>query len=364
MTPDFWKGKKVLITGHTGFKGSWLALWLQSLSAVVIGYSLQPPTTPSLYEELDLDNDIVSHLGDIRNLNSLKAIIEQEQPEIVIHLAAQSLVRNSYINPVETYSSNVMGTVNLLEAIRQTDCVRVAIIVTSDKCYANREWLWGYREDDPMGGHDPYSSSKGCAELITAAYRSSYFHENQTKVASVRAGNVIGGGDWAQDRLIPDFMRAIFAQEAVLIRNPNAIRPWQHVLEPLSGYLLLAEKLWQEGPDYVGSWNFGPLEEDAKSVEWIIKHLQKLWGEGATWNMDNNQHFHEAMSLKLDITKARIKLGWKPAWSLDLALQLIVEWYKAYQKKLDVKKLMLNQIVLYQSALTPITKETLSFQCN
>lgn len=285
MLANFWEGKRVLLTGHTGFKGGWLSLWLQSLGANVTGYALLPPTQPSLYEVARVGDGMYSHIADIRDLDRLVAVMRETRPEIVIHMAAQPLVRYSYVNPVETYATNVMGTVNLLEAVRQVGGVRVVVNVTSDKCYENREWIWGYREHDPMGGYDPYSSSKGCAELVAAAYRNSFFNPEAfgthgVALASVRAGNVIGGGDWAEDRLIPDFMRAIMAGRAVVIRSPHAIRPWQHVLEPLSGYLLLAQHLWTDGPAFAEGWNFGPVDEDAKPVEWIVEQLTGLWGGG------------------------------------------------------------------------------------
>lgn len=338
VNEQFWAGKKVLITGHTGFKGSWLGLWLTQLGARVTGYALQPPTEPSLFELGKINTMVNSLLGDVRDLDTLIKIFDQVKPEIVIHLAAQPLVRDSYKNPVETYAINVMGTVNVLEAIRQCDSVRAVVNVTTDKCYENKEWLWGYRETEPLGGYDPYSNSKACSELVTAAYRNSFFNPQDYQVhgvavASARAGNVIGGGDWATDRLIPDFFRAVAQQETVVIRNPSAIRPWQHVLEPLHGYLLLAEKLYTEGPAYAEAWNFGPAETDAKTVGWIINKLCKEWGPGAACAVDKtgNQP-HEATYLKLDSSKARLRLGWKPRWNIEQALQKIIEWYKAYEQ--------------------------------
>ncbi len=353
MDNTFWQNKKVLVTGHTGFKGGWLALWLHSMGAKVVGYALPPNTDPNLFELTRLKEDVISYEGDVRDFNALHAVIKQEKPELVFHLAAQPLVRYSYSNPIDTYSTNVMGTVNLLEALRQVKCARVAIIVTSDKCYENREWEWGYRESEPMGGHDPYSSSKGCAELVTDAYRHSYF-TTQTDpslfIASVRAGNVIGGGDWATDRLVPDFFRAMMMGEPLKIRNPHAIRPWQHVLEPLSGYLLLAERLWQKGNDFIGGWNFGCLDQDAKPVEWIADYLTKLWGNGAHWQLEvDHEKLHEARYLKLDISKARLKLQWKPRWSIEEALALTVSWYKAYCERTDLRDVMYKQIISYQS---------------
>lgn len=351
MDKAFWQHKKVLVTGHTGFKGSWLAFWLHSMGAKVIGFSLPPATKPNLFELAQLEKDITSYEGDIRDFDALHAVIAKEKPEIVFHLAAQALVRYSYANPIETYSTNIMGTINLLEALRQVKCARVAIIVTSDKCYENVERELGYKEHEPMGGYDPYSSSKGCAELVTAAYRHSYFNaqdEHPLYVASVRAGNVIGGGDWSQDRLIPDFFRAMMAGHPLKIRNPHAIRPWQHVLEPLSGYMLLAERLWQDGKTYTGGWNFGCLDNDAKPVEWIAEYLTQQWGDGAKWELDaNHEKLHEARYLKLDINKAQSELQWQPRWSIETALLSTVAWYKAYYDKADIRLMMGKQISGY-----------------
>jgi CDP-glucose 4,6-dehydratase len=336
VNPLFWKGKRVLLTGHTGFKGSWLSLWLQSMDAQVLGYALIPPTNPSLFEVAVVGEGMTSIIADIRDLPKLRAVFAEHKPEIVFHMAAQPLVRYSYIEPVETYSTNVMGTVNVLEAVRGTGSVKAVVNITSDKCYENREWAWGYRENEAMGGYDPYSNSKGCAELVTAAYRNSYFHPDKYKehgvaLASGRAGNVIGGGDWAEDRLIPDIMRAITQGKPVNIRNPHAIRPWQHVLEPLSGYLLLAQKLYEEGASYAEGWNFGPNNEDAKPVQWIVEGLTKSWGEDASWVLDGGDHPHEAHYLKLDCSKAKMRLCWQPRWHLDETLGKIVTWHKAYQ---------------------------------
>ncbi len=353
VSAGFWLGKKVLITGHTGFKGSWLSLWLQSIGAEVTGFALAPPTKPSLFEVAEVGKGVTSIIGDIRDLAHLRAAFAEHKPEIVIHMAAQPLVRYSYIEPVETYSTNVMGTVNLLEAVRSTSCVKAVVNVTTDKCYENREWTWGYRENEPMGGYDPYSSSKGCAELVTAAYRNSYFNpstfndKHSTAIASARAGNVIGGGDWAEDRLIPDIMRAITEGKPVHIRNQHAIRPWQHVLEPLSGYLLLAQKLYEEGAGYAEGWNFGPSDEDARPVQWIVERLTQSWGEGASWVLDGGEHPHEAHYLKLDCSKAKSLLGWHPRWHLDEALEKIVDWQKKYQRGEDMKAVTLEQIDSY-----------------
>lgn len=355
---SFWSRKTVFLTGHTGFKGGWLSLWLQAMGAKVVGYSLPPPTDPSLFEVARGAEGMTSIQGDIRDLARLSATMAEHQPEIVIHMAAQSLVRHSYQNPVETYSTNVMGTVNVLEAVRQPNTVRVVINVTSDKCYDNHEWIWGYRENEPMGGRDPYSNSKGCAELVTSAYRSSYFHlgsyaEHGVAVASARAGNVLGGGDWAKDRLIPDIIAAFLEQRPVVIRNPHAIRPWQHVLEPLRGYLMLAERLWNEGPAFAEGWNFGPNDEDAKPVEWIVRRLADAWGNGAAWSIDGNRHPHEAGYLKLDISKARNKLDWHPRWPLETSLQNIVDWYRAYQRGDNMRDLTLDQINQYEAQPSP-----------
>ncbi len=354
MNPEFWQGKRVLLTGHTGFKGSWLSLWLQSMGAQVVGYALAPPTNPSLFEVAEVANGMTSIIGDIRDLPHLKTTFAEHQPEIVIHMAAQPLVRYSYIEPVETYSTNVMGTVNLLEAVRSTKSVKVVINVTTDKCYENREWAWGYRENEAMGGYDPYSSSKGCAELVTAAYRNSYFHpdkypEHGVAIASGRAGNVIGGGDWADDRLIPDIMRAITQGKPVHIRNPHAIRPWQHVLEPLSGYLILAQKLYEQGALYAEGWNFGPNDEDAKPVQWIVEKLAQTWGEGASWVLDGGEHPHEAHYLKLDCSKAKSRLDWHPRWNLPTTLDSIILWNKHWLAGENVKSVSLQQIADYQT---------------
>lgn len=354
MNSEFWRGKRVLLTGHTGFKGSWMSLWLQSMGAQVTGYALNPPTEPSLFEAARVAEGMTSIIGDIRDLEKLQAVFAEHQPEIVFHMAAQPLVRYSYSAPVETYSTNVMGTVNLLEAVRHTGSVKSVVNITTDKCYENREWEWAYRENEPMGGFDPYSSSKGCAELVSAAYRSSFFNTaNYSKhgvaLATVRAGNVIGGGDWAEDRLIPDILRAFEQGKVVNIRNPNSIRPWQHVLEPLRGYLTLAEQLYNHGPRFAEGWNFGPNDEDARPVGWIVEKMVKLWGNGASWQNDSGEHPHEANYLKLDISKARKHLAWHPALRLDDALQFIVDWAQQRQAGADVRQLTLAQINTYQN---------------
>ena len=357
MNHQFWLGKKVFITGHTGFKGSWLSIWLQTMGAELTGYALKPQTEPNLFEVAGVAAGMRSIIGDVRDLPSLQKAMAEARPDIVIHMAAQPLVRYSYENPVETYATNVMGSVHLLEAVRHTTSVKVVVNVTSDKCYENKEWVWGYREDEPVGGYDPYSNSKGCAELVTAAYRSSFFNpEDFTKhgvaVASVRAGNVIGGGDWAGDRLIPDFMRAIVAGKTVVIRSPNAIRPWQHVLEPLSGYLLLSERLYAQGVDFAQAWNFGPLEGDAKTVEWVISELVDHWADGARYQVDEGAAaLHEAHFLKLDCSKARMVLGWKPLWDASETIRRISDWHKAHLAGQDMKAYTLEEIGQYQADL-------------
>lgn len=349
LNPEFWRGKRVLLTGHTGFKGSWMSLWLQSMEAELQGLALNPPTVPSLFVEANVAQGMVSNIVDIRDYDAVLKVVKSFHPEIVIHMAAQPLVRYSYKNPIETYATNVMGTVHLLEAIRQTGAAKVVVNVTTDKCYENKEWVWGYREDEPMGGYDPYSSSKGCSELVTSAYRRSYFAETGIALASARAGNVIGGGDWAEDRLVPDILRAFENNQPVVIRNPNSTRPWQHVLEPLSGYLTIAERLWSEPKAYAEGWNFGPRDEDAKPVGWIVERMASKWGDHATWHIDAGDHPHEANYLKLDISKARQSLSWTPRWTLDIALNKIVEWHQAWLAKADVRALSLEQINQYIS---------------
>jgi CDP-glucose 4,6-dehydratase len=351
----FWKGKRVLITGHTGFKGGWLSLWLQYLGANVVGYSLEPATKPSLYKEALVYENMVSIHDDIRNIEKLKSIFTKYKPEIVFHLAAQSLVLPSYENPSETYEVNVMGTLNVLEAIRGCDSVKAGVFITSDKCYDNKEWVWSYRENDSMGGFDPYSSSKGCAELLIASYRSSFFsqsklNQNNVAIASARAGNVIGGGDWAKNRLIPDLMRAFSEGKEAVIRSPNAIRPWQHVLEPLSGYLILAENLvGNNHQKFSDSWNFGPNQGDAKPVKWIVNKIVERWLEEAKWKIDVDEYPHEANYLKLDCSKAMSELNWSPKWTLDETIIRVVDWYSVYNKKKNVKELCLEQIREYMS---------------
>lgn len=354
MNEDFWSGKRVLITGHTGFKGSWLALWLQKLGADVAGYALEPTAPDSLFEIAAVRNRMESVYADVLDRRRLDNLFAAFRPEIVFHLAAQPLVRKSYREPVETYMVNVMGTIHVLEAVRVTDSCRVVVNITSDKCYENKEWVWGYREDDPMGGYDPYSSSKGCAELVTAAYRRSFFEaqrEPRVALASARAGNVIGGGDFSEDRLIPDFMAAIGSGKRLYIRNPEATRPWQHVLEPLAGYLLLAEKLWHEPARYTQGWNFGPAPDDIRPVRWIVEKLRDLSSHEVAWDIDTATKPHEARSLVLDSTKARTMLGWKPRWTLDHALKLVVDWYESYERGDSMRDVVLQQITSYETGL-------------
>jgi len=345
----FWKDKRVFITGHTGFKGSWLCLWLTKHGAHIAGYALAPPTNPSLFELARVDALLHSRIADIRDADTLAAAMSEFRPDIVFHMAAQPLVRDSYKIPVDTYSTNVMGTVHLLEAVRKCPYVRAVVNVTTDKCYENREWDWGYRENDRLGGFDPYSNSKACAELVTAAYRSSYFNpllysQHGVAIATARAGNVIGGGDWAMGRLVPDIVRSLLAGEAVRIRNPHAIRPWQHVLEPLCGYLTLAQKLCESGPEYGEGWNFGPSDEDAKPVEWIVKRMCELWDKSAHYDIDPSDHPHEAQYLKLDCSKSRTRLDWQPKWNLNKALASILEWLAVYSSGGDLSTCCLDQI--------------------
>lgn len=356
MKPQFWQDKRVFITGITGFKGGWLSHWLNKMGAIIYGYALKPPTQPNIFEVTNVSNSVHTEIGDIRDFICLKNAIDSFQPDIIFHLAAQPLVRYSYVQPIETYETNVMGTVNLLEAIRQNGGVRVVINVTSDKCYENQEWVWGYREHEAMGGYDPYSNSKGCAELVTSAFRNSFFNVNEYEkhgvaLASVRAGNVIGGGDWADDRLIPDILRSIELNKPILIRSPHAIRPWQHVLEPLSGYIQLAEKLWYDATAFSEGWNFGPSDDDARNVQWIAERIVKLWGHGASWQLDESIHPHEAHYLKLDCSKARSKLGWTPRWSLENTLERIVLWHKAHNDGMDMKSYTLEEIKAYEQTI-------------
>lgn len=345
VNPEFWRGKRVFLTGHTGFKGSWLSIWLQSMGAELHGYALAPPTTPALFNEGRVFDGMVSTIGDLRDYNSLCRALEAARPEIIIHMAAQSLVRHSYQAPVETYAVNVMGTVHVLEAARHLGGVRAIVNVTTDKCYENQEWVWGYRESEALGGYDPYSSSKACSELITNAYRRSFFQDGDVAVASARAGNVIGGGDWASDRLVPDILRAFARGEPAVIRSPHSVRPWQHVLEPLSGYLVLAERLHADGRTWAEAWNFGPTDKDARSVSWIVEQMAIEWGAGAEWREESEKRGgHEAGTLKLDISKVRARFGWEPTWTLQEALRRSVDWHKAWIAKQDVRKKSLDEI--------------------
>lgn len=352
-TPSFWAGKSVFLTGHTGFKGSWLSLWLHAMGARVTGYALEPPVEPNLFHLAGIRDFTCSIIADIRDRARLEQALTSAAPEIVIHMAAQPLVRESYLFPVDTYSTNVMGTINLLEAVRQCHTVRAVINVTTDKCYDSQELDHPFTEDEPLGGYDPYSSSKACSELATAAWRSSYFNprdydRHRVAIATVRAGNVIGGGDWAKDRLIPDCVRALQAGIPVRIRNPHAIRPWQHVLEPLSGYLALAQRLYEQGCDYGGAWNFGPAVEDARPVEWIVKRLCEKWGRNSRYDIDAGVHPHEANYLTLDITKAQTRLDWSPRWALEEALDATLEWVRAWQTGSDMAARSVAQIERYK----------------
>lgn len=340
----FWHGKKVFITGHTGFKGSWLSWWLQSLGAELSGYALPPATEPNLFTLLGLDKSMNNTLADVRDANALQHAVSTFKPDIVFHLAAQPLVRYSYDHPVETYATNVMGTVHLLEAVKACASVRCVVNITTDKCYDNKEWCWGYRENDRLGGYDPYSNSKACAELVTSAYRDSYFRQMKVGLATARAGNVIGGGDWACDRLIPDIIRACMNQQPVQIRNPQALRPWQHVLEPLSGYMLLAENLYAEPTVYSEAWNFGPDDHDVKPVGWIADYITQQWSSNSQWLPDAGKHPHEATYLKLDCSKVKSRLGWQPRLSLPANLALTIAWYKAFQSGEDMRSFTQEQI--------------------
>jgi len=353
VEPAPWRGRRVLITGHTGFKGSWLALWLARMGATVTGLSAAVPTSPSLFDAAQVTQDVEDLRVDVRDHQALLDAVAAARPEVVFHLAAQSLVRPSFERPRETLEVNVMGTVNLLEAVRRTGGVRVVVVVTSDKCYANREWEWGYRESDPMGGHDPYSSSKGCAELVTDAFRSSFFAAaDGTRLASARAGNVIGGGDWGSDRLVPDIMRGVMAATPIAVRNPQAIRPWQHVLNPLSGYLLLAQALWRSS-EHARAFNFGPTDEDARPVRWIIERIAERWAQPLEWVIDPGPHPHEAGYLKLDSSRARSQLGWRPRWDLGDGLDAVVDWYTALRDGEDIRSVTLGQIEAFQRAQAP-----------
>ena len=344
MNQSFWNGKRVFLTGHTGFKGGWLSLWLAELGAQVYGYALEPPTKPSFFTTTCLERRMTASLiSDIREAEALDQAMQTARPEVVFHLAAQPLVRHAYSNPVETYTVNVMGTVNLLEAVRCTPGVKAVVIITTDKCYENREWPWPYREDDSLGGLDPYSSSKACVELVASTWRRAYLQGAGIRLASARAGNVIGGGDWAADRLVPDFLRALDAGRPLVVRSPTATRPWQHVLEPLAGYLLLARKLYTEGGPWAEAWNFGPDESDARTVQWIVETLCSRVA-GARWQRETSPQPHEAHTLRLDSSKARLSLGWRPRWNLERALQATMDWHDAWKAGTDMDAYSRKQI--------------------
>ena len=356
MSKEFWNKKKVLLTGHTGFKGSWLSLWLQKLNANVIGFSKSIPTNPSLFELANIENGMTSIIGNVCDYNKLEEIIKEYKPEIVIHMAAQAILRESYSNPVETYATNVMGTVNLLESIRKAGNVKVILNVTTDKCYEPNESSKGHLETDRLGGYDPYSNSKACSELVTASFRDSFFNPKEYQkhgisLASCRAGNVIGGGDWGKDRLIPDIMRGILNNEIIKVRNPNSTRPWQHVLDPLNGYLTLAEKLWSSGSQFSEGWNFGPLENDEKPVKWIIKKLTEQWSQEIRTDIDNSVNPYEENHLRLNCIKANSILGWMPKLKLEQGLELITEWYKQYEQNNNMREITEQQIEKFQKLL-------------
>jgi CDP-glucose 4,6-dehydratase len=356
LNRSFWKGRRVFLTGHTGFKGSWLSLWLHSLGAEVTGYALDPPTEPNLFVQARVEGCLRSLRGDIRNYSTLKEAIAECRPEVVLHMAAQSVVRTSYENPIDNYATNVMGTIHVFEAVRELGRPCVIVNVTSDKCYENREWVWGYRENEPMGGKDPYSNSKACAELVTSAYRESFFSPETVErhgiaLASARAGNAIGGGDWTPHQLIPDLIRAFMAGKSCLIRNPASYRPWQFALEPLRGYLMLAERLSENAPGFASGWNFGPVDADVQPVSWIADKLTQLWGDGAAWQLDSGSHPHEARALKLDASKAHARLNWRPALSLQETLAWIVEWYRELQQGSDMREITLSQIERYEALI-------------
>ena len=346
---EFWQGKKVLITGHTGFKGSWLAFWLDLLGAEVCGFSLAPDSQPNLFENLQLESKILSVIGDVRDLENFQKTLESFQPEIVLHLAAQSLVRRSYREPVDTYTTNVIGTINILEAVRKNDFVKSIVIITTDKVYENKEWHWAYRENERLGGFDPYSNSKACAELAVSSYRNSFFAESDCLIATARAGNVIGGGDWSEDRLLPDVFRSLIFGDKLEIRNPASIRPWQHVLEPLAGYLKLAQKLYEGEKSFSDAWNFGSEDADAKPVGWILEKIKNVWNGDVNWEISQAKQPHEAKLLKLDSTKAKNELNWLPKLNLEDAINLTAEWYQGFKDKKDLIELTKSQIEFYQN---------------
>ena len=353
MNSEFWNKKTVLVTGHTGFKGSWLSLWLQKLNADVIGFAKSIPTNPSHYELADVESGMTSIIGDVCDYEKIEDTIKEFKPEIVIHMAAQAILRESYSNPVETYSTNVMGTVNLLESIRKVGNVKVILNVTTDKCYEPNNSSNGHIETDKLGGYDPYSNSKACSELVTASYRNSFFNQKENQklnvsLATCRAGNVIGGGDWGKDRLIPDIIRGILKKETIKIRNPNSTRPWQHVLDPLNGYLTLAERLWSSGFEFSEGWNFGPQEDDEKSVKWIVEKLTEQWSKDIRWDVDNGVNPHEENHLRLDCSKANSRLGWMPKLNLEKGLEWTIQWYKQYEQNKDMREITERQIEEFQ----------------
>jgi len=361
MNNNFWRNKSVFITGHTGFKGSWLIIWLEHLGAKITGFALEPDKSNTIYTNGLILNCCKSIIGDVRDLKKLRNSMEEAQPEIVIHMAAQALVKKSYVDPIETYTTNIMGVVNIMEASREIESVKVILNVTTDKCYENNGEIWGFRENEPMGGYDPYSSSKACSEIITASYRKSFFSNKgnskyQISVATARAGNVIGGGDNATDRLIPDIIKSFKNNQIALIRNPKAIRPWQHVLEPLRGYLMLVEKIYADGQNYAEAWNFGPQVNDEKNVEWIVNEITKLWGGNAKWIQDDIKHAHEAQNLRLDISKANQLLKWKPVLNINESLNMVVEWYKKEEKGQNPKNICLKQIIKYEETIKNLTQ--------
>src|SRR6202035_3418254 len=351
-----WRGRRVFLTGHTGFKGSWLALWLSSLGAKIWGYALDPSTEPNMFTLACVGSVVEDVRGDVRDYAELQASITEFAPEVVFHLAAQPIVRRSYADPLGTYGTNVMGTVHVLEAIRKPPSVRAVVCVTTDKCYQNQEWIWPYRETDPLGGYDPYASSKACAEIVSAAYRSSFFptgrlQEHHVGLATARAGNVIGGGDWSEDRLIPDLIRGFRSNQPVLIRRPNAIRPWQHVLDPLHGYLMLAQEHLAQPARFASAYNFGPSDEDVWPVERIATQLVRMWGDGASWVRDSVPSVHEDQVLRLDASKARVELGWKPRLGIEAALEWTTEWYRAWNHGDNMAKFTEKQIAEYEERL-------------
>ena len=354
VNPAFWSGRRVLVTGHTGFKGSWLALWLQRLGAEVVGVSRSVPTNPSLFQAAAVGDGMTSIEADVTDLERMAAAVAEHRPEVVLHLAAQPVVRAGFEDPVGTFATNVLGTAHVLEAVRRAGGVRAVVNVTTDKVYENREWEWPYREDEMLGGHDPYSASKACSEVVTSAYRRSFLAGTGTRVATARAGNVIGGGDWARDRLVPDLLRGAVEGEAVRVRNPAAVRPWQHVLNPLAGYLMLAEALW-DAPEHATAWNFGPDPQDARPVGWIADRLATLWGPELRWEGDPGPHPHEAGTLRLDSSRAHTRLGWTSRWGLETALESIVHFARVQQAGGDLRKVVLDQIAAYEAGDTTAT---------